>query len=352
MHAHKVSIIVPVYNCEDTIEKCLLSLINQTYENKEIIVVDDCSTDNTPEILRRMADEYGIKVIRLSRNSGEGTARNEGIKYATGDIIFEAEADAYYANDYIELCVKHLENPKVGTVIGALHAWPENSVWYKWWEAKRRITLFNYRVLGGWFFRRSDLERIGYYREDLKVGTDRELSIRLKRKLGLEWAYEPKALWYHKYPYSLRKLLIKAFRGGRKVVKFNKIIEIHCKILLRSIMYLAFILSLACFTVLSMLTSSWLYLIFPALSMLLGFAYPIYQLKSRNISLREFKEYVILFPFVQGLETLFFSVGYIFGSITMKQYVDENPSSFPDKTSLRDYYEKEALSRYKVGGKR
>jgi glycosyltransferase involved in cell wall biosynthesis len=167
MYARKVSIIVPVYNCASTIEKCLLSLISQTYENKEIIVVDDHSIDDTSEILRRMAEEYNIKVIRLPRNSGEGVARNEGIKYATGDIIFEAEADAHYERDYIELCVRHLEDPKIGTVIGALHAWPENSIWYKWWEAKRRITLHNYKVLGGWFFRRSDLEKIGYFREDL-----------------------------------------------------------------------------------------------------------------------------------------------------------------------------------------
>jgi len=311
----KVSIIVPVYNCEDTIENCLLSLINQTYENKEIIVVDDCSTDNTPEVLRRMAERYDIKVIRLSRNSGGGVARSEGIKHATGDIIFEAEADAYYASDYVELCVKHLEDPKVGTVIGALHAWPEDSIWYKWWEAKRRIVLYNYKPLGGWFFRKSDLDKIGYYRGDLEVGTDRELCLRLKRELGLEWAYEPRALWYHKYPYSLRKLLIKAFKNGRNVIKFNKIIGIHRRMLFRSIVYIAFIVALAYLTILALITSNWFYLAFPVLALFLGFVYPAYQLKSRDISIKGFKEYVLLFPLVQGLETLLYSVGYVLGTL-------------------------------------
>jgi len=347
MSSQKVSIIVPVYNCENTIEKCLLSLINQTYENKEIIVVDDCSTDNTREILRRMTEKYDIKVIRLPRNSGAGAARNKGIRHATGDIIFVGEADAYYEPNYIELCIRHLvENPRVGTVIGALHAWPENSLWYKWWEAMLRIILFNYRAHNGWFFRRTDLEKIGFYREDLKVGEDRELVIRLKKKLSLEWAYEPNALWYHKFPYSLRKILIKAFEEGKNIIKFNKIIGIHRKTFFRSIIYLVIVLLLAGFTIFGVISSNWFYIIFPALFILLGFIYPIYQLKSRKIGIKEFKEYVILFPFVRGLVTLFFFVGYLFGCVTMKEHVTED-FPFSDKIPLKDYYEKVALSRYK-----
>jgi glycosyltransferase involved in cell wall biosynthesis len=318
MRAHKVSIIVPVYNCEDTIEKCLLSLINQTYENKEIIVVDDCSTDNTPKILQRMAEKYDIKIIRLPKNSGEGVARSEGIRHATGDIIFEAEADAYYANDYIELCVEHLKDPKVGTVIGALHAWPEDSIWYRWWEAKRRITLFNYKVLGGWFFRKSDLEKIGYYRGDLKVGTDRELCLRLKRELGLEWAYEPRALWYHKYPYSFKTILRKAFQNGFNVIKFNKIIGIHRKMFLRSVAYVVLVVSFIVSITLAITYKNILYILYPLSLILSTLIYPAYQLAIRDMSIKEFKEYVLLFPLVQGLETLFFSVGYILGTLRSK----------------------------------
>jgi glycosyltransferase involved in cell wall biosynthesis len=315
MHAHKVSIIVPVYNCEDTIEKCLLSLINQTYQNKEIIVVDDSSIDRTPEILQRIAEKYGIEVIRLPVNSGEGVARSEGIKYASGDIIFEAEADAYYASDYIELCVKHLKDPKVGTVIGALHAWPENTIWYKWWEAKRRIILHNYKPLGGWFFRKSDLEKIGHYRGDLKVGTDRELCLRLKKKLDLKWAYEPKALWYHKYPYSLKAILCKAFRNGLNVVKFNKILGIHKKMFARSIAYVILVAFFLASIALAIIRKDTLFTLYPILLTSLAFTYPIYQLSSRGISIKEFKEYVLLFPLVQGFETLLLSIGYIIGAL-------------------------------------
>ena len=311
----KVSVIVPVYNCEDTIETCLLSLINQTYENKEIIVIDDGSTDDTPKILQRMAEKYDIKITRLPKNSGEGVARSEGIRHATGDIIFEAEADAYYANDYIELCVEHFKDPKVGTVIGALHAWPEDSIWYKWWEAKRRIILHNYKPLGGWLFRKSDLEKIGYYRGDLKVGTDRELCLRLKKKLGLEWAYEPRALWYHKYPYSLKAILRKAFRNGLNVVKFNKILGIHKKVFARSIAYVILIASFLASIALAITHKDALFTLYPLLLASLAFAYPIYQLSSKGISIKEFKEYVLLFPLVQGLETLLFSIGYIVGTL-------------------------------------
>jgi glycosyltransferase involved in cell wall biosynthesis len=318
MCVYKVSIIVPVYNCEKTIERCLLSLINQTYENKEIIVVDDGSTDNTPKILQKITEKYNIKVIRLPVNSGASVARSEGIKYASGDIIFEAEADAYYASNYIELCVKHLEDPKVGTVIGALHAWPENSIWYKWWEAKRRIILHNYKPLGGWFFRKSDLEKIGYYRGDLKVGEDREFCLRMKKKLGLEWAYEPKALWYHKYPYGFKAILRKAFRNGFNLIKFNKIIGIHRKVFLYSIAYIIFVTSLAISIVLAITYKNLLYILYPSFFLLFAFIYPAYRLIIRGISIKEFKEYVLLFPLVQGLETLLYSIGYILGTLINK----------------------------------
>jgi glycosyltransferase involved in cell wall biosynthesis len=314
----KVSIVVPVYNCEKTIEQCLSSLINQTYRNKEIIIVDDGSVDNTSEILKKFAKLSDVKIIKFPTNRGASLARNEGIKHATGEIIFIAEADAYYAKDYIELCVKHFENSKTGTVIGALHAWPENTIWYKWWEAKRRIVLYNYKPLGGWFFRKDDLEKIGYYRSDLKIGEDRELCLRLKRLLGLEWIYEPNALWYHKYPYGLKVLLHKAFRNGFNSIRFNRILNIHRKMLIRSIIYLILVTSFLILTLQATISKNILFLLYPLTLVFFAFVYPIYQLSSRSININEFKEYILLFPIIQGLETFFLSLGYILGTIKNK----------------------------------
>jgi hypothetical protein len=206
----------------------------------------------------------------------------------------------------------------VGTVIGALHAWPTNSIWYKWFEAKRRVTLHNYKPLGGWFYRKSDLEKIGYYRSDLRVGEDRELSLRLKRKLELEYAYEPKALWYHKYPYSFKAILRKAFRNGFNVIKFNKVIGIHRKMFLRSVAYVVLVASFLASIVLAITYKNISYILYPLLLILSALIYPAYKLAIRDISIKEFKEYILLFPLVQGLETLFFSIGYILGTLRSK----------------------------------
>jgi len=317
---------VPAHNCENTIEKCLLSLIAQTYGSHEIIVVDDCSADKTPEIVRRLSEKYGFKCIRLPKKSGQGAARNGGTKYATGDIIFEAEADAYYAPNYIELCIKHLENPRVGTVVGALHAWPDSSLWYIWWETKRRITLYNYKVLGGWFFRKSNLEEVGPYRESLKSGEDVELCLRLRRQLGLEFAYEPEALWYHRYPYSFWKILLKAFKRGKGIIEFNRVIGVHGRILARSVIYVTLVVMLLYSFLQGIITHDLRYLVLPLVTGFLAFAYPVYQLRSRRISLREFKEYVMCFPFVQGLETLFFSIGYISGLLGSQEKKADKPT--------------------------
>ena len=87
----KVSVIVPVYNAEKTIEKCLDSLINQTLPNIEIIVINDCSKDNTLKILKKFVKK--IKLINNEKNLGPAGARNKGLDIATGDYIGFVDAD-------------------------------------------------------------------------------------------------------------------------------------------------------------------------------------------------------------------------------------------------------------------
>ena len=98
----KVSIIVPVYNVEKYFDKCIESIIRQTYKNIEIIIVDDGSKDNSGII----ADEYAktdsrIKVFH-SENRGLSFARNCGLKYATGDFLCFVDSDDYISEEYIE----------------------------------------------------------------------------------------------------------------------------------------------------------------------------------------------------------------------------------------------------------
>ena len=98
----KVSIVVPVYNAEDTIERALDSLRHQTLKEIEIICVDDGSTDNTPKILAKYAAfDKRIKVIR-QKNAFVGMARNRGMKEAKGEFIGFMDNDDWVSLDYFE----------------------------------------------------------------------------------------------------------------------------------------------------------------------------------------------------------------------------------------------------------
>ena len=100
-----VSVIVPVYNLEKYIQKCIESLIGQTYRDTEIIVIDDGSSDKSPEILSELQDKHPkIKVI-TQENSGVCAARNKGIAESTGDYILFVDGDDYLNPDYIDRLV-------------------------------------------------------------------------------------------------------------------------------------------------------------------------------------------------------------------------------------------------------
>lgn len=93
MESLKFSIIIPAYNCEDLVSKCLDSILNQTYKNFEIIVIDDCSTDNTLNILKTY-NNY-IKIFSTAKNSRQGVARNIGLDNCSGDYILFVDSDDY-----------------------------------------------------------------------------------------------------------------------------------------------------------------------------------------------------------------------------------------------------------------
>ena len=81
-----VSVVLPVYNREETIGRAISSVLNQSYQNIELIVVDDCSNDNSLKVICEFQDER-IRVIALKRNLGANAARNKGIMEARGEYV-------------------------------------------------------------------------------------------------------------------------------------------------------------------------------------------------------------------------------------------------------------------------
>lgn len=103
----KVSIIVPVYNTEKYLHKCLDSLVNQTLDDIEIVIVNDGSKDSSPEIIKEYMDKYPGKFNYASQeNSGQAVARNKGVLMATGDFIGFLDSDDAAKPDMFEKMFK------------------------------------------------------------------------------------------------------------------------------------------------------------------------------------------------------------------------------------------------------
>ena len=94
----KISIILPVYNVEKYLEECLNSLVGQTLDDIEIICINDCSTDNSLSILKKITvTEPRIQIIDQRKHLGQSVARNRGLKEAVGDYIYFMDSDDYLA---------------------------------------------------------------------------------------------------------------------------------------------------------------------------------------------------------------------------------------------------------------
>lgn len=105
-----VSIIVPAYNVDKFIEKCLSSILEQTYTNIEVIVVDDGSTDKTGELIDNVSQQDSRVSVIHKKNAGVSAARNSGIEMSTGDYLVFVDADDYIAQDYVEYMLSLIEN--------------------------------------------------------------------------------------------------------------------------------------------------------------------------------------------------------------------------------------------------
>ena len=112
-----LSIIIPAYNCEQTLKICLQSIKDSCVQDYEIIVVDDCSTDSSLSIAKQYAD----KVLQTKNNCGAGYARDLGIEVAKNHILVFIDSDVVIAKDTLEIITNYFENhPQVDAITGRL----------------------------------------------------------------------------------------------------------------------------------------------------------------------------------------------------------------------------------------
>ena len=117
----KVSVIVPVYNVEKYLDKCLSSLVEQTLSEIEIIIVDDGSTDSSPEIIKRYAEKYENIISVQKENGGLSDARNFGLPFASGEYIGYLDSDDYIDSEMYEVMYEKAKSTNSDIVECNLH---------------------------------------------------------------------------------------------------------------------------------------------------------------------------------------------------------------------------------------
>ncbi len=135
----KVSVIIPVYKVEDYLDQCVLSVVNQTCQNLEIILVNDGSPDKCPQ----MCDEWARKDSRIrvvhKENGGLSSARNAGLRIATGEYVYFLDSDDYLSNRAIDFLIAPiLSRPETQMSIGSIMPEPQVEAKIKYYDLKYR----------------------------------------------------------------------------------------------------------------------------------------------------------------------------------------------------------------------
>lgn len=193
-----VSVIVPSYNHARFLEQCIDSILNQTYRNFELTVIDDGSTDGSRELLQRLRDRYGFTLV-LQENSGCARTINRGLReFTKGRYVSYCASDDYWAIDKLEKQVSFMEqNPDIPMCYGKVYVVDEDSNVIDRLTRTRNsnlkdghifkdIILMNFHLPVTYFFRSSIFAEVGYYREDiLTEDFYMNLKISEKHRIGL-----------------------------------------------------------------------------------------------------------------------------------------------------------------------
>jgi glycosyltransferase involved in cell wall biosynthesis len=195
----KVSVIIPTHNRAELLRGAIQSVLDQTYRDFEIIVVDDASTDHTPEVVRNFADER-IRYVRNATNRGEGGARNVGLERARGEFIALLDDDDEWLPEKLELQVKVLESStlQVGAVYTAVST--VDTVTGKSWEsafAARRGNVVEALLANNWItpssmlLRKECFQKAGRFEEGMRFGADYDMWLRVARHFHFECIDKP-----------------------------------------------------------------------------------------------------------------------------------------------------------------
>lgn len=191
----EVSVVIPNYNSEKTIKKCVKSVLANKGDNFEVLVIDDKSTDKSRDILKKIKDKK-LKVIQNKKNSGASYSRNFGIKNSKGEIVILLDSDSYVESDWVK---KHYEMHKkisaeiIGGGMVGFHKtiYGKCDAYCNWWTSVPYSKNYFLKKLhlptNNISFKKSIFEEIGYFRDELSQGgEDAEFCFRaIKNKIKI-----------------------------------------------------------------------------------------------------------------------------------------------------------------------
>lgn len=231
---YKVTIIVPAYNEEKIIDKSIPSLLKQTYQNIEILVVDDGSKDQTYLKAKKyefQSDNKSLKVL-TKPNGGKANAINYGIQHSNGELIMVVDADSKLQPNAVELMAKYFSDPEIAAVAGSVYVSNQKNLWTKL-QALEYIEGLNMVRNGQAFlkmvniipgpigmFRKSALYDVGLYDDDT-FAEDCDVTLKLISK-GYKIDFESDAVAYTEAPDRLLDLIKQRYRWTRGILQAIK----------------------------------------------------------------------------------------------------------------------------------
>ncbi len=234
-----VSIVIPTCDRRDILSRCLEALARQTYPNFEIIVVDDCSTDDTPELLRRMVDMPDGPPLRALRNdqpAGANPSRNRGIRAACGEFVAFLDSDCIAEPEWLAGLMRGFVSDRVAAVTGRVVDLPPSNIYELTFKGTHRLARpgpARRLVAGNMCVRRELLLRYRLDEDRAEPATDsdgrRDIAVSgrgdeeglflLLRAAGYEQHVVPDAVVLHEHRLAARTFFRQALRGGRSAAR-------------------------------------------------------------------------------------------------------------------------------------
>lgn len=217
-----VSIIIPTYNAGQYIREALSSALSQNYQNFEIIVIDDGSTDDTEEIIKKYFIKDNIHYIQTKHSGLASMARNTGLKASKGHYIAFLDADDTWTPDKLKLQIELFDEATAlvysdGEIIGQSkkngQKYSDLVKFYKG-HVFHKLILKNFIATSSVVVKKSALDELGMFSENpkLRVGEDYDLWLRIAQKYKIK--YSPKILFsYRIHPDSVTKNKTKAYKN-------------------------------------------------------------------------------------------------------------------------------------------